>query len=134
MTGPNHLNTTGLSTRTFRGVVWRVVDGDSVEILVDLDAFGEWTLRNFRLLGCNAWERNTPAGRAASEHLKGLLVRGDTVTVTSVKVDKYGARYDAVITLADGRDLATYLIANQWAAPWNGKGPAPTPPWPREVP
>lgn len=123
-----------LSTRKFQGVVWSVIDGDTIDVLLDLDVFDQWLLRRFRLLGCNAWERNTPAGKAAKAHLQTLLARGDVVTVTSVKIDKYGSRYDASITLADGRDLVTYLVDLQWAAPWNAKGAAPVPPWPREVP
>jgi endonuclease YncB( thermonuclease family) len=120
--------------RDFRGVVWRVVDGDTVDVLLDLDVFDQWLMRRFRLLGCNARESRMPGGREAKANLELLLPHGEPVTVTSVQVDKYGRRYDALITLPDGRDLVDELIAGQWAAAWDGKGVPPVPPWPREVP
>lgn len=125
---------TKLSTRKFRGVIWDVVDGDTIDVLIDLDVFDQWLMRRFRLFGCNAAERNTPGGAAAKENLAGLLARGTLVTVTSVKIDKYGGRYDASITLPDGTDLVALLIAQQWVAAWTGAGVKPVPPWPRKVP
>jgi endonuclease YncB( thermonuclease family) len=96
----------------------------------------------FRLLGCNARELAEPGGVEARDHLAGLVLdvgvpvglgrRG--VVLTSVKRDKYGGRYDAAVTLPDGSDLVAGLIAGQWAAPWDGRGPRPVPPWPRTVP
>jgi hypothetical protein len=55
------------------------------------------------------------------------------VTLTSVKPDKYGDRMLATIILPDGSDLVTSLIAEEWAAPWSGRGVKPLPPWPRTV-
>jgi endonuclease YncB( thermonuclease family) len=47
----------------------------------------------------------------------------------SVGADKYG-RWLGVITLSDGRDVATQMIRDGYAAPWDGKGAQPVPPWP----
>lgn len=136
------------STKTFPAVVTDVIDGDTVKLSVRLaksrgkDADlgfhvyreGGWLVLHytFRLLGCNAAEHGTPAGDAATANLKALLPVGTVVVVTSVSNDKY-SRYDADITMSPGTDLVSYLIAHEWAAPWNGQGPKPLPPWPRTV-
>jgi hypothetical protein len=39
----------------------------------------------------------------------------------------------AVVTTASGLDVATVMIEQQWAAPWDGNGKQPLPPWPRTV-
>lgn len=83
-----------------------------------------------RLLECNARELGEPGGPEAGDHLRTLLPAGTQVTIRSVATDKY-ARYDAAVTLADGTDLVTQLVADDWAAAWDDKGPRPLPPWPR---
>lgn len=136
------------SVKTFRGTIRQVIDGDTVKLSVRLarsrgkDADygfsvyreGGWLVLHysFRLLGCNAAEHGTPAGDAATANLKALLPIGTVVGVSSVANDKY-SRYDALISLPDGTDLVTKLIAEQWVAPWDGLGPKPTPPWPRTI-
>jgi endonuclease YncB( thermonuclease family) len=72
-----------------------------------------------------------PGGLEARANLTLMLPVNTRVVLTSVKDDKYGGRMDAVITLADGRDLATVLVEESWAVAWNGVGKAPLPPWPR---
>ncbi len=117
----------------YEAVVTAVHDGDTITADVSL-GFGVWMrTQAFRLLGCNARELADPGGSEAHINLAALLLAGPAVTLTSVKPDKYGGRFDAVITLPDGTDLVSRLIAEQWAAPWNGRGAKPVPPWPREV-
>lgn len=119
------------STRRFSGIVWEVIDGDTLKVLLDLDVFSQWLLVRFRLLGCNARELSMPGGPEARDNLTAMLPRGTTVGVTSVKLDKFGGRYDAIITLPDGRDLVSVLVADGWAVDWDGRGPRPVPAWPR---
>lgn len=114
----------------YRAEVERVVDGDTVRLRIDL-GFGVWHVGSFRLLGAAARELDAPGGVEARNHLMELLPVGALVTIRSVKTDKYGGRYDAAITLADGRDLARLLVVEHWAAPWTGRGTAPLAPWPR---
>lgn len=120
--------------RTYPGAhVVRVIDGDGVVLDVDL-GYNLWVRgQSFRLAGCNAREHTMPGGREATLNLAALLPPGTAVTLTSVKPDKFGGRYDAHITLPDGTDLVTKLVVDQWAAPWEGKGPKPVPPWPRTI-
>jgi endonuclease YncB( thermonuclease family) len=113
--------------------VVRVIDGDTVVLDVDL-GYNTWRREeSYRLAGCNARERTMPGGPEARAHLASLLAPGVQVSLTSVKPDKFGGRYDAYITLPGGQDLTQLLIAQQWAAAWDGKGAKPVPPWPRTL-
>lgn len=108
-------------------------DGDTFRASVDLGFGVAVANAPFRLAGLNARELSMPGGPEARDNLAAILRPGSAVTLTSVKTDKY-ARYDAVILLGDGTNLNEWLIANDWAAAWNGKGVSPVPPWPRERP
>jgi endonuclease YncB( thermonuclease family) len=115
---------------TYAAIVEHVIDGDTVYMAVDL-GFDTWHWGSFRLLGCNARELPQPGGPEAAANLVALLPVGTKVTIRSVKPDKFGGRYLAAVTLADGSDLVSTLIAEGWAAAWNGTGTKPVPPWPR---
>lgn len=119
--------------RIFAAWVTRVVDGDTIVCDIDL-GLRSW-LRDYkvRLNGCNAWEISTEAGKAAHENLVGRLPVGTYLTLTFVKDYKYGGEFVATPYLSDGTDLVQQLIAQQWLAPWNGRGTVPVPPWPRTV-
>lgn len=116
----------------FPGTISRVIDGDTIVVILDL-GFDIAMRADVRLNGCNAAEVSTDAGKAARDNLTALLPVGTNVAVRSVGWDKYGGRCDGDIKLADGQDLVQLLISEQWAAPWNAKGPKPVPPWPRTV-
>jgi endonuclease YncB( thermonuclease family) len=88
--------------------------------------------QKFRLNRCNAAPEKTPSGAGAGQRLAELLSAG-SFDLTSVGPYKYGDEWMAEVLLADGRNVADVLIAEQWAAPWNGQGAAPLPPWPRTV-
>jgi endonuclease YncB( thermonuclease family) len=83
--------------------------------------------QSVRLLGCNAPELATPAGKDALAFLETVLHVGDVVTLFSHGWDKYGGRIDGQITLADGRDLTQVMIGAGHAAPWDGQGAKPVP-------
>jgi micrococcal nuclease len=117
---------------TYAATVLRVVDGDTISLDVDL-GFSAHMHVTVRLLGCNAIELSQPGGPEARDHLRTVLPVGSLVTISTVKVDKYGGRFLATVTLPDGSDLVSSLIAAQWAAAWDGIGPRPVPPWPRTV-
>lgn len=116
---------------TYAASVARVVDGDTIIMNVDL-GFGAWLHnQSFRLLGLNAREHADIGGPEAVIHLRALLPAGTPCTLSSVKNDKYGGRYDAVVTLNDGTNLNQLLVQTEWAAAWSGAGTKPVPPWPR---
>lgn len=116
----------------YKAVIVHVHDGDTLSVTADL-GFEVLLEVDVRLLGCNARELSQPGGTEARDHLIDLLPIGTSVVIKTVKPDKFGGRYDAAITLADGSDLVLLLIAQQWVAPWNGRGTKPVPPWPRTV-
>jgi len=130
-----------MSTWQFpRADVVRVIDGDNLELAVTYDidlGFDDRQIitrrRSFRLYGLNVRELDQPGGLEAFRLISGMLPAGTQLSLTSVKLDKFGGRYDAIVTLPGGLELNAWLIANQWAAQWNGRGPKPVPPWPRTV-
>lgn len=111
-----------------------VIDGDTVDANVTRDlGFGaeaRFPVR-LRLHGINTPSAKTTAGRAAKTRLTQLLPTGATVHITTHKPYKYGGPVDAcgewmaTITLPDGRDISTTLIAERHAVPWDGNGPRP---------
>jgi endonuclease YncB( thermonuclease family) len=116
---------------TYAAVITRIHDGYTVTVNLDMGR-RIWVIdAPHRLYGCNARELKDPGGVEARDHLAALLPIGAQVTLRSIKPDKFWGRYDASITLPDGRDLVTLLVAEHWAAPWDGRGERPVPPWPR---
>lgn len=117
----------------YNATVVRVIDGDT--IVVDVD----WGFRRHdpdtpvRLLGCNAAEHGTPGGDAATANLTALLPPGTPLVLRTAKPDKYAPRWDAIVETPTIPDLGAYLVSQQWAAPYNGDGPRPVPPWPRTI-
>ena len=104
----------------YNAIVDRVVDGDTVDLSVDL-GFRIWRADRFRLYGpdpskpagLNAPELRTPEGKAAKEFLCSVLKPGMEVIVETLKdrQEKYG-RYLAVIYFVDGtgRNVAEEMI------------------------
>lgn len=93
----------------YRGVVDRVLDGDTVYCKLDL-GFDLTVYARCRVFGINAPELRTAEGNAARDFATSLLPVGTNVGVLSHGWDKYGGRIDATVTLPDGRDLATIML------------------------
>lgn len=118
-----------MSIWTVPATVVRLVDGDSVELSAELG----WRVTigvSARLVGINAIEHNMPGGREATAHLASLIPPGTKVDLESLGADKYGSRWDCRLTRADGIDVAAQMVADGYAALWDGHGPRPVPPWP----
>lgn len=118
-------------------ILVRAVDGDTfvAQVSRSLD-FGFHILippvavQKFRLNRCNAAPNTTPSGQGAAARLAELLA-ARPFDLTSVGPYKFGDEWMAEVMLADGRNVSDVMIAEQWAAPWTGQGPAPLPLWPR---
>lgn len=86
----------------YRCQLLRVVDGDTVDLEVDL---GLETYRKVkcRLYGLNAPEKNTQEGKAAAAWLADRLAKVKTLYVETLKdrTEKYG-RYLAILTDENG--------------------------------
>ena len=125
---------TPLTPYDYTATVEAITDGDTCVLLIDC-GFSIFHRVNARLWGCNAAEHGTPGGDAATAHLRALLPAGTRVGLRSHGADKYGSRTDASILLPDPTgaftmDLVTHLIADGWAASWNGTGQKPVPAFP----
>jgi len=85
----------------YKAELIRVVDGDTVELIIDL-GFDTSRKERFRLYGIDAPEMNTAAGKAAKKWLWDALQPLEAVYVqtiqleTKAKRDKYG-RFLAVL-------------------------------------
>lgn len=100
-------------------------DGDTCHVNLDLgfavflyghDLDGK-PVMSCRIFGINAPELSTDAGKVALAYAQQLCPAGSKVTVVSHGWDKYGGRFDGTITLADGRDFATEMLAAGQAVP-----------------
>ena len=105
----------------------RVIDGDTVELAIDLGH--KIAVRaTVRLAGINTAERGTPAGDAAKAATElWFAENGSTVIVETAKGDDKFGRYLATITTRHGDDLAADLIQAGHAVRWNGRGAKPEP-------
>jgi endonuclease YncB( thermonuclease family) len=97
-----------------------LLDGDTFKAYVDL-GFGIYFRANVRLLGVNSPELPTLEGIAAAAMLGRFLHIGDVVTITSKRLDLHG-RAEALVTLADGRDVGALMLAAGAAVPANDRG------------
>lgn len=91
---------------TYQGVVERIVDADTVMVMLDL-GFGTFKLVRCRLLDLHAPEKGSELGNRITEDLKSFV--RSACLVYSKKLDRYG-RSLANIKIADF-DLATYIKA-----------------------
>ena len=96
----------------YRASVVRIVDGDTLEC--DADLGFNITLRlRIRLLGINAPELNTPEGKLSKSYVVGVInTLGRVVLLDTVKVDKFGGRWDAKVTLSDNSVLNELMVTS----------------------
>src|SRR5215468_4459070 len=112
----------------YAGVVDAVHDGDTVYVKLDV-GFDLTVYTRIRVMGINAPELSTPAGKAARDFAQTLLKPGDAVRVVSFGWDKFGGRIDASIQYdltATPQDFGDTMIATGHAVHWDGTGPKPT--------
>lgn len=104
-------------------------DGDTVACRVDRGD-RDYSLWPVRLLGCAARELSDLGGPEAGAECARRWPPGTPVVLITVKPDKYGGRKLARVIAAGPVDIAAALIADGWAAPWDGRGTQPKPSWP----
>lgn len=95
---------------TYAATVEKVVDGDTVDVDLDLGMRIHFKTR-LRLEGIDAPEMSTGDGKTVKALLQELLPVGASVTVQTRKPDKYG-RALATVTSNAGVDVATWLLEN----------------------
>lgn len=123
----------------------RVIDGDTVELQLDLGWGFEWTTTG-RIYGVDAPELHTAAGMAVKRLIEKLVEKamasetGDFVQWVSIDVerpknanDKFGRTLGTLRlkTLADSRDsLTAFLIRHELVREYRGEKKLP---WPGEL-
>lgn len=99
----------------FRGEVRRVIDADSLAVRVDL-GFDVMVRIHVRVLGVDAPEKRTEAGRAATLYALTLLGTGPVTLRT--EHGRSFARWLADVWLPDGTSYAHRLIEAGHATPY----------------
>ena len=74
---------------TYLATVDRWVDGDTVDMVIDL-GFRMSTHQRFRLLGVDTPERGEPNWAEATACCNAVLPAGSQICIQSLKTDKYG--------------------------------------------
>lgn len=112
---------------TVPALVLEVHDGDSLKVRAQLG----WHVQidtMVRVEGINAPELATVAGKASQAFARTLVQPADMVTLVSKRLlgsfDKYG-RVLGSVTLQDGSDFATAMLAANQAVVWDGTGAKP---------
>lgn len=100
----------------YKAKVTNVVDGDTLDALVDL-GFKVQTLQRLRLARVDTPERAQPGYGAARDFVK-QLVEGKDVTMRTHKVSKWG--YFLADISIEGRDIADMLLAAGLAKAYDG--------------
>lgn len=96
----------------------RVVDGDTVDVLVDV-GFRLTAVQRFRVLGVDTPERGQPGFREAGEFtLAWLVTHGPALRVRSQKADSFGRWLGDFYDAGSGEDLTGALIASGHAQPY----------------
>jgi endonuclease YncB( thermonuclease family) len=109
-------------------IVARWHDGDTVVVDIDL-GFGVWLHEvAIRLLGINANELNTPAGKEALAYAASLAPPTTRLMLVSYKdrADKYGGRWlGTLFRTGDTVSINAMMLASGHAKPYSGVGPKP---------
>ena len=110
-----------MTSWTVPATVKSIHDGDTLTAVLDLGWHISLT-SSIRLLGINAPELSTLAGKEALGYLETLVSVGDPITVISTRIlgstEKYG-RVLAAVQTASGQDLSTAMLAAGHAVPYS---------------
>jgi micrococcal nuclease len=112
----------------YRAIVVRVVDGDTIDVDIDLGFYVWIKKQRIRLLGIDAPEvkgATRPEGIAATEHLKSLI-EGESIILRTVKGDDGGDRDDSfgrwLGTIYHGDiDVNAEMIRSGYAKPYEDR-------------
>lgn len=125
----------GALLKTGPGLADGVVDGDTVDLVIDLGMSVKVDLR-VRLDGSNAPEHGTPEGDAATGAVRAWVAAHPgpyLVRTRKDKREKFG-RLLATIVAPDGAELVEDMKAQGHIADWDGQGSRPLPPLPTPPP
>lgn len=113
----------------FVAIVISVTDGDTVKVRVPAWSATPFETIALRVDGIDTPESTKNLAKCEKELTEGLLAKAQArsliksnqaITFSFHGFDKYGGRIDAGITLPDGRDFATVMIAAGHARSYDG--------------
>ena len=109
-------NMTNDNLYTYTAEVIRVIDGDTLLVLIDC-GFSVFKKERIRLARINCPEMDTDDGKKAKEFVEENVKVGSTIMLYSKKKDSYG-RYIGEVKFKDvtvDRNLSDFIINNQHA-------------------
>lgn len=101
----------------YRATVVRWIDGDTVDLTVDL-GFTVRVLQRFRLAGVNTPERGQSGWQAAIDACVAYAAPGAEVEVASTKTDKYGRYLGRITATGKTATINDELVRLQLAVPY----------------
>jgi micrococcal nuclease len=109
-----------LPTFRYAATVARVIDGDSVDVVLDLGCHVHLAAK-LRLEHIDAPERGTPGAAEATAYLRDLLPPGLRCVVETSRTEKYGRRLAVIwIDDTDPASVNDRLIRTGNARPYDG--------------
>lgn len=103
----------------YQAEVYNVVDGDTVDVMVDL-GFKMYTKERIRLAGIDTPERGQPGYTEAAERLKQLLL-GQSVWLKTTKASKWGYFLGEIFPLGDTvTSVNQIMLSEGLAKPYDG--------------
>lgn len=101
----------------YKATVVRWVDGDTVDLSVDL-GFTVWVRQRFRLAGVNTPERGVLGWQNAIDYCNSYAAVGAEVEVDSTKTDKYGRYLAKIRSTTKASTINEELLLAKLAVPY----------------
>ena len=103
---------------SYKAIVTNVVDGDTVDVNVDL-GFKVYSKQRIRLAGIDTPERGQPGYQEAKDRVTELVLNKQ-VFLTTFKASKFGYYLGIVVPEDTGFDINTTLLAENLAKVYDG--------------
>ena len=109
-----------LPSYRYRATVTRWIDGDTVDLAVDL-GFTVRVAQRFRLDGLDTPEKGRPGATEARKFCESAAPPGAEITVESIKTDKYGRYLARIYTQNEPSTLNARLLGLGFAREYHGE-------------
>ncbi len=103
---------------TYKAVVTNVVDGDTVDVRIDL-GFRMYSVQRIRLAGIDTPERGQPGYQEAKDRVIELVLNKEIVLLTS-KASKFGYYLGVLVIDFDEPSINTILVEENLAKVYDG--------------
>jgi endonuclease YncB( thermonuclease family) len=98
---------------TFRGILRRVIDGDTLLVAID-QGFSYWNEQRLRLKGIDAPELDTLAGQRAKKWLEDELKHSKDLVVKTYKTDQWDRYLVDAFYIPKEKDMALVAAEGTW--------------------